>query len=121
MRDLVAEVRSVAAEIERITSRYIGDSDLTEQLPSVLAAVMNQWKVTREELLGPRRTKRIVEARFACWLLLYEIPGSSFPKIGRAFSGRNHSSIRYGIEQIKTWSQSNQEIREKINGCRKNL
>lgn len=121
MRDLLDESRVLAAEIERITSAHVAESELANQLPAVMDAVCTQWPVTPNDLLGRRRQKSVVEARFTCWLLLHELPGVSFSMIGRTFAGRDHSTIQHGVDSAIFWAATDRKLAAKITACRATL
>ncbi len=118
MRDLLDESRVLAAEIERITSAHVAESELADQLPRVMEAVCAQWPVTPDQLLARRRKRSMTEPRYVCWLLLHELPKVSFSMIGRTFSGRDHSTIQSGTEAITTWAAVDRKLAAKITTCR---
>lgn len=51
---------------------------------------------------GPRRARKIVEARYACMRAVHnERPDMSFPQIGRIFN-RDHTVIIYAVGKLKS-------------------
>lgn len=53
------------------------------------------------DVVGPKRTKALVEARHACMVAVYEARKDlSFPQIGRIFN-RDHTVILYACNRLK--------------------
>lgn len=56
---------------------------------------------TREELLGPSRTRTLVAARQIAMYLCRELTSLSLPKIGDAFGGRDHTTVMHADAKIR--------------------
>jgi hypothetical protein len=61
--------------------------------------IARRRKLHREDILGPSRYKKIVDARHEC-IALFRSRGLSTPAIGRIMQ-RDHSSIVHALQQIK--------------------
>ena len=55
--------------------------------------------VTFGEITGHRRTRRIATARHEAFYRLSKDTTMSLPQIGRYFSGKDHSTVAYGIRK----------------------
>ncbi len=53
--------------------------------------------------------------------LTRELTGSSFPKIGEAFSGRDHTTIMHGCEKIEKELKENDELKKAISDLKQAL
>jgi chromosomal replication initiation ATPase DnaA len=86
---LVAErARLRLAEVERVVMPK------GPPLGDIMAAVAGAARVTVGELLGPRRARDVSWPRQVAVLLVSELrPDLSTPAIGRAFGGRDHTTI----------------------------
>lgn len=118
LRALAVEARALSAEIERITAKQLGESELADRLPAVIKEVCGHWPLIPSQLIGRDNRHQVVEARDTCWLLLSEMAGSSLSAIGRAFSDRDHSTITYGINQVTAWAARDRRLAAKILECR---
>ena len=68
------------------------------EISGACASLIN---VTRAEMAGPRRHRRLARARQVAMYLAREQTGASYPEIGRCFGGRHHATVLYGIKQVK--------------------
>lgn len=56
--------------------------------------------VTQADIISQRQDRRTARARHvAMWLCRHDT-GASLPKIGKAFGGRDHTSVLYAIRKI---------------------
>jgi hypothetical protein len=53
------------------------------------------------ELLSERRGQRVSKARHLAMYLARELTLKSFPEIGYAFGGRDHSTVLHGVRRIE--------------------
>lgn len=63
-------------------------------------AVARHYSVTLDELVGEKRTKRIVVPRQVAMYLCRELTDASLPAIGRAFGGRDHTTVIYAVQKV---------------------
>lgn len=67
---------------------------------SVVRMVAEHFSLTPEELTGRKRTKEIAGARQVAMYLLREDNNLSLPAIGELLGGRDHTTVRYGVERV---------------------
>ena len=68
-------------------------------IAEIQSAVAAAFGVSVHNLTGHRRYQGIAKPRQAGYLLAYEMTGKTLPQIGRAFGGRDHSTIMHGIKE----------------------
>jgi len=66
----------------------------------VLETVAKQFHLHPTDLIGPRRTERINQARQIAMYLARELTTASLPQIGDAFGGRKHSTVAHACKQV---------------------
>jgi chromosomal replication initiator protein len=66
----------------------------------VVRIVAEHFGLRIEDLTGRKRTKEIAGARQIAMYLLREENDLSLPAIGEQLGGRDHSTVRYGVEQV---------------------
>jgi chromosomal replication initiator protein len=66
----------------------------------VQEATARHYGISLEELVGDRRTKRVVEPRQVAMYLSRELTDASLPAIGRAFGGRDHTTVIYAVQKV---------------------
>ncbi|HET7486511.1 MAG TPA: helix-turn-helix domain-containing protein [Acidimicrobiales bacterium] len=71
-----------------------------KEADEAIAAVAAAFGIAPEELLGPRRTRRVVDARQVSMYVLREL-GLSYPAIGAALGGRDHTTAMHAVAQVR--------------------
>jgi chromosomal replication initiator protein len=62
--------------------------------------VCRYYHVSLAELTGEKRTRHIVGPRQVAMYLSRELTDASLPKIGRAFGGRDHTTVMYAVQKV---------------------
>lgn len=78
----------------------------------VLDAVSQASEISVVDLRGPRRTDDISRPRQVAMALAYEMTLASYPQIGRAMGGRDHTSIVHGYRSAQKRIRSGQVDRD---------
>lgn len=68
---------------------------------AILKAVCRMTMVRKHDILGPWRSKHIVDARWVSAYLMRTYTSASFPSIGRRLGGRDHSGIIHAYKSVK--------------------
>lgn len=66
------------------------------RMTAIVAEISARYGVTFGDIIGRRRTQRVVEARHASIRAIRLMTGASTPAIGRFF-GMNHTSILHAL------------------------
>lgn len=88
---------------------------------NIMKEVGAYYDVSVPDLLSKKRKKNIAFARQVAMFLTRELTGNSFPKIGEAFSGRDHTTIMHGCEKIEKELKENEELKKAINTLKQSL
>ncbi|HVL91648.1 MAG TPA: chromosomal replication initiator protein DnaA, partial [Actinomycetota bacterium] len=70
---------------------------------AIIAETLSYFGLTRDELLGPSRSRHLVHARQIAMYLCRELTPLSLPKIGEAFGGRDHTTVMHADSKIRKW------------------
>jgi len=81
---------------------------------TVIRVVAEHFRLHADDLTGRKRTKEIAAARQIAMYLLREENGLSLPAIGEQLGGRDHSTVRYGVEQINLELERDEALRREI-------
>lgn len=81
---------------------------------SVVELVADYFRLTVADLTGRTRTKEVAYARQVAMYLLREENGLSLPAIGGLLGGRDHSTVRYGVEKVETDLVEDDELRRHL-------
>lgn len=66
----------------------------------ILSTVSTYYKISKKDIIGKSRKREIVSARHVGIYLTREILGISYSQIGKAFGGRDHSTIMSACKLI---------------------
>ena len=100
---------------------------LTEQqpIPVTVERIINEvghiYNVTPAEMVGPRRSSQISSARQVAMYLINQITGLSYTAIGTEFGGRDHSTVVYAINKVKSIIKKDPNYRATIDDLLKNI
>lgn len=89
-------------------------TDSTEQRLSVddiVAAVCKHYRVTPKELISGDRHKYFAMARHVAMYLCKRHISKSFPELGRAFGGRDHTTVMGGVRKVERLIATDDKVR----------
>lgn len=92
--------------------------DVERSIDGIRAHVAKRWGVTVEELNSKRRTKDITLPRQVAMYLIREILGSPLVEIGRAFGGRDHSTVIHSVQKIEEEIQKDEDLKLRVETLR---
>ena len=94
---------------------YLDDRSVTSlTVEQILDAVCAHFSLTTEELLSAGRKQNLVFARQVAMFLCRKLLGLSFPELGRAFGGRDHSTVLYSCRKIEQLQRDDKNIKTMI-------
>ena len=76
--------------------------------------------MTRSQLLGPQRTRRLVRPRHVAMFLVRKHTGESLPDIGRRFD-RDHTTVHHACNKIERLLNSDVELRQQVHVVERTL
>lgn len=79
------------------------------------------YSIRIDDMTAKIRTKEIANARQVAMYLAREITGTSFPKIGEAFGGRDHTTVLHACEKIRAALKDDPEIETAIRSLSSSL
>ena len=94
--------RQITLELAKAcVSDLLGDEEpISVTIDKVFAAVFRKFDISREEIVGKKRTKEIMRARHIAVYLMREITEMSLLNIGKLFE-RDHATIMASINVVK--------------------
>ncbi len=90
-------------------------------LAQILAVTATYHQLSLDEMLSKRRTKEVVRARQIAMYLAREETEASFPQIGAALGGRNHSTVLHGYQKIAKNVEDDETLRREVSDIRRQL
>ena len=90
---------------------------VAEKMPGcreILGEVARKLNLKAEDVLGGKRRPDLVLARQISMYICRKKLGLSYPELGRAFGGRDHSTVIYAINKIKKLMVSNKSVHQLV-------
>ena len=79
---------------------------------NILKTVAEYYKIKVSDLLSKRRTSLFGTPRQIAMALAKELTNHSLPEIGRAFGGRDHTTVLHAFRKIQELKKTNTGIAE---------
>ena len=112
----------------RLTEQEVADllslNPPARELPTpemLLALVAQYFDLDAHTLKGSSRKKRIVHARQVTMYLLRHEVQISLPKIGEMLGGRDHSTVRHGVDRISSHLRVDMALAREVSEIRRQL
>ncbi|MDQ3647641.1 MAG: chromosomal replication initiator protein DnaA [Actinomycetota bacterium] len=100
--------------------RLLGNQAAPRRQPAGLEEIMDaaagEVGVTRQELRARDRRPVVVWARHLSMYLARELTGASLPDIGRAFGGRNHTTVLHAVRRVERELDRDEATRTAVQG-----
>lgn len=97
----LSQVKINLETVKSLLADILGNSEpISVTIDKIFAAVYNKFGVKREEIVGQRRNKEIVNARHIAVYLVRRITEMSLPNIGKIFN-RDHTTIMSSVETVE--------------------
>ncbi len=103
--------------IDIIKEALKDDIDVTNHilsLDSIVDATCSYYNIKKEEVIGKKKLKQIVQARQIAIYLINDLLGVPLATIGSYFGGRDHTTIIYARDKIEELIKSNNMIANQI-------
>ena len=84
----------------RETLHDLADADAPVSIDAIKRVIADTFSISLTVLEGPGRTQAIVAPRQLAMYLCRELTDASLPAIGRAFGGRDHTTVLYAVTKI---------------------
>lgn len=124
VRELEGVLKRVGAYAQ-FTGRQINLELVRESIKDVLAlqdklvtvdniikTVAEYYKIKVSDLLSKRRTSSLARARQVAMALAKELTNHSLPELGRAFGGRDHTTVLHAFRKIQELKKTNTGVAE---------
>jgi len=104
--------------------RVLGETTLSAPrvtIDDVQRVACEYYGVSRDLLLVRGRSQNVALCRQVAMYLVRELLGLSYPQIGQAFGGRDHTTALYAVEKLTALYDENDSVRQQINDVKGRL
>lgn len=81
----------------------------------ILDSVCKYFNVSKEDIIGKKKNKEIVEPRQIAMFLMYEMLDLPLTSIGQIFGGRDHTTVMHAREKVTDMIKNNNRIKVIVN------
>ena len=104
--------------VQKIIDNIVANDSEVDRISYAVAEFFN---LTIEDIVGKSRQKDIALARHIAIYLANTYTKCTLQKIGALIGGRDHSTVKHAIDNIRNLISTDPEIRKKVNMFEKNL
>jgi chromosomal replication initiator protein len=90
-------------------------------IPQVQKAITEYYSLKPNDLKAKSRRRNLVIPRQLAMYLCREITDESLPGIGKAFGGRDHSTVIHACQKVKSDIETNTKLYTDMNAIKKML
>ena len=96
-------------------------SDRKITIEEIQRRVAEHYTMRLSDLVGPKRHRAIARPRQMAMYLAKQLTTASLPEIGRAFGGRDHTTVMHGVRRIEELSTLDSRISDDLELLRRAL
>ena len=85
---------------QEVLRAYFPQDGNAVSVETIQEEVCRHYGISIAELVGDKRDKRVVVPRQVAMYLARELTQSSLPALGRAFGGRDHTTVMYAVNKV---------------------
>ncbi|MFZ2619758.1 MAG: helix-turn-helix domain-containing protein, partial [Alphaproteobacteria bacterium] len=94
-------------DLFRANTRVVTIEDIQQK-------VTEHFDVRMSDLLGSRRLRQLARPRQVAMYLAKKYTSKSYPDIGRAFGGRDHTTVIHAVRTVENLVPRDKELAEKV-------
>jgi len=117
---LLGKPISVQFAKEILKDIFVG-SEYVITIDTIKRQVCKYYDVSLKDMDSGKRSRNIAYPRQIAMYLSKEMTDNSLPSIGRAFGGRDHTTVLYAHKKIKDDLKSNEELKYQIDEIRSKI
>ena len=90
-------------------------------IDDILKIVSRHFKIARNEILSPRRSRDVVRPRQIAMYLAKSLTSRSLPEIGRRFGGRDHTTVLHSVRKVQQLMNDDGDLQQEIERLKRML
>ncbi len=109
------------SEVRVILKDLLNLSENKVTIDSIQTVVCKFFKISKNEMLSPRRSRYLVRPRQTAIYLSKILTSKSLPEIGRAFSNRDHTTVIHSVKTINKLRKEDKELNINIDSLKNKI
>tara|TARA_B100001175_G_scaffold165963_1_gene140719 strand:- start:128 stop:850 length:723 start_codon:yes stop_codon:yes gene_type:complete len=110
----LSEVRVILKDLLNINENNVN-------IDSIQTLVCKFYKISKNEMLSPRRSRYLVRPRQIAIYLAKMLTSKSLPEIGRSFSNRDHTTVIHSVKTIEKLRKEDNELNMNIDSLKNKI
>ncbi len=111
-KPITPEFAKEALRFSRETTREVMTTD------TIVDCVCDYYRVDKDDLLGKKRNKELVDPRQVCIYLITELMNLPLVAIGQAMGGRDHTTVIHARDKIAEQIKTSDRLATQVNDLR---
>ena len=95
---------------QQVLKHLVHVQDRRVTIDSIQKAVAERFQIKQSQLKEKSNTQKVVYPRQVAMYLVKELTSASLPEIGRAFGGKQHTTVIHSIHKIEETRHGNPEL-----------
>ena len=114
--------REITMNLAKEALKHIAVNDLHEITAGVIIDDVSRFfNISVEDLMSKKRTKELVFPRQIAMYLCRTLTEMSYPDIGKAFNGKDHTTVMHACEQISKQVEINPDLQRTMDEIKRNI
>ncbi len=114
--------REITMNLAKEALKHIAVNDLHEITAGVIIDDVSRFfNISVEDLMSKKRTKELVFPRQIAMYLCRTLTEMSYPDIGKAFNGKDHTTVMHACEQISKQVEINPDLQKNMDEIKRNI
>jgi chromosomal replication initiator protein len=101
---------------QEVLGELWGEEEKVITIDQIQKKVSDLFGVTVTELKAKTRTKAVALPRQIAMYLARQLTHASLAEVGRAFGGKDHTTVLHAVDKIQGLLQEDQKLRRSIDG-----
>ena len=114
--------REITINLAKEAMKHIAVNDLHEITAGVIIDDVSRFfNISVDDLMSKKRTKELVFPRQIAMYLCRTLTEMSYPDIGKAFNGKDHTTVMHACEQISNQVEINPDLQRTMDELKRNI
>ncbi len=114
--------REITMNLAKEAMKHIAVNDLHEITAGVIIDDVSRFfNISVDDLMSKKRTKELVFPRQIAMYLCRTLTEMSYPDIGKAFNGKDHTTVMHACEQISKQVEINPDLQRMMDELKRNI
>ncbi len=111
---LIGKNKATLAEAEESLKDFESNQSQNLTIDKIIDLVCKNYNVTKEDMIGKKKKKEIVDPRQICMYIITELLDVPLKAIGEAFGGRDHTTVIFARDKISDRMKKDKELRTDV-------